>query len=693
MTQYQDDLRLLKKAKRRIQAVLILSYLVICLWPAGMYFLLSQPIFTRPDFFTVLYLLVTLVQMVVWMVIFFVISSGKSWTRHLVLLGCFGEIAFCGWLIYDLTLHPSFIAVYLVWIVLEMVKNFYLLWLYKWLRNSWWSRIFFDHVITLSESERQEQERQQQARKKAAKARVQKEKANQEKAYASRQTSYDQSGHYGQQTNSYQQPNGYRNAPQNTYPQNQPGYGNGNGYPNGNAYPNHNGYANNSYPNSYPANGQTPGYGSQQTGYNQYPAHQPNGYGNASSPAQNGAYPSNGNQVPVEGRPLNFDPSTGQYYDPYTGQVIPTGQPASWPTPDSQPGMSSTSGNYAPQNDAYTNFGSRPDITSRAKPAPAQNGSRNRQAANNAPAKSQPVRVAVKNPVDIEGNSHEEAAARRQKEKENRRQLSSKYPRTAIRMAIVVYGELILFPLIVHLFQNNFVSIDNASVFALNLMFTLCILTGAIWTLPIFFLYLKQPGCKKILWFCVVAQIGVAVFGGMMLKGYYDSDTVRYSMKVFTLFLMLEVLRYGLLIVGIFPAFKLPEIKDDHSASDDDLDDEDLSDYEFELVDEQDPDDQDEDDDYDDSDQDDNAPRSGRRILSIFTHKDQDGEDDGYDDGDDYNDSRNQNQYDHGSYQDSRYDENRYDNGNDEDHYEEEKPSFFSRVFGIHDDVDDDDDE
>lgn len=114
MTQYQDDLRLLKKAKRRIQAVLILSYLVICLWPAGMYFLLSQPIFTRPDFFTVLYLLVTLVQMVVWMVIFFAISSGKSWTRHLVLLGCFGEIAFCGWLIYDLTLHPSFIAVYLV---------------------------------------------------------------------------------------------------------------------------------------------------------------------------------------------------------------------------------------------------------------------------------------------------------------------------------------------------------------------------------------------------------------------------------------------------------------------------------------------------------------------------------------------------------------------------------------------------
>ena len=631
MTQYQDDLRLLKKAKRRIQAVLILSYLVICLWPAGMYFLLSQPIFTRPDFFTVLYLLVTLVQMVVWMVIFFAISSGKSWTRHLVLLGCFLEIAFCGWLIYDLTIHTSFIAVYLVWITLEMVKNFYLLWLYKWLRNSWWSRIFFDHVITLSESERQEQERQaareQQARKKAAKARAQKEKANQEEAYASRQNSYSQQGSYAQPNSSYSQqagyrtqngsPDGYRNVPQSSYPQNQPQQGYGNGYS-----------------SPYPANSQTSGYGSQQTGYSQYSAQMQNGYGNPNYPAQNGAYPSNENQVPLEGRPLNFDPSTGQYYDPYTGQIIPTGQPASWPTPDFQPGMSSANGNYAQPNDPYSNFGSQPDITSRVKSAPAQSGSNSRQSQNNTPAKPQPVRVAVKNPVDIEGNSHEEAAARRQKEKENRRQLSSKYPRMAIRMAIVVYGELILFPLIVHLFQNNFVSIDNTSVFALNLMFTLCILTGAIWTLPIFFLYLKQPGCKKILWFCVVAQIGVAIFGGMMLKGFYDSDTVNYSMKVFTLFLMLEVLRYGLLIVGIFPAFKLPEIKDSHSVSDEDLDDEDLSDYEFELVDEQDPD-QDEEYHDEDTDLNDDAPRSGHRILSIFTNKNQD-----HDQEDPYNDNR-----------------------------------------------------
>ncbi len=652
-SQYQDDLRLLKKAKRRIHAVLILSYLVICLWPAGMYFLLSQPIFTRPDFFTVLYLLVTLVQMVVWMVIFFAVSGGKPWTRSLVLVGTLCEIAFCGWLIYDLTIHTRFIWVYIAWIVLEMVKNFYLLWLYKWLRTSWWAKIYYDHVITLSESERREQERQEQERQAAKRQRqaAQKQKARQQQS----PPVYD----------------GYDSRYQG-YPQANPAYGNGQ----------QQGYS----PNNPMPNGYGPGYSSQASqgygqGYLGYPNNQPSQlYGtNPSDPYnQYPAYPPQpANNIPPTGRPLNYDPNTGQYYDAYTGQVVLLSGNNQYSKPDFQPGTSINQ-NYHPDL-PQTNFGASPDITSRnqvpdqRQSASSSNGRKAGQQA--------PVRVAVKSPVDIEGNSHEEAANRRAQEKENRRQLSSKYPRTAIRMAIVVYGELILFPLIVHLFQNNFVSIDNTSVFALNLMFTLCILTAAIWTLPIFYLYLKQPGCKKILWFCLAAQIGVIAFGGYMLKGYYDSDTMPYSMKVFTLFLMLEVIRYGLLVVGIFPAFKLPEIKDTHSASDEDLDADDYANYEFELVDEQDPN---EEDDYASSEYDDDQDRRNpKRILSIFTHKKGEDDEEGYDEDEDDDNGYGQNQ--NHSYNNPAYsDPNQYDPNADDDEYnedEDDEPSVFSKFF------------
>ncbi len=662
-SQYQDDLRLLKKAKRRIHAVLILSYLVICLWPAGMYFLLSQPIFTRPDFFTVLYLLVTLVQMVVWMVIFFAISGGKPWTRSLVLIGTLCEIAFCGWLIYDLTIHTQFIWVYVVWILLEMVKNFYLLWLYKWLRNSWWAKIYYDHVITLSESERREQERLEKERQAA---RRQKQAAQKQKARKQpSQPVYDD-----YDTGSQRYPNSnpaYGNGQPQGYPSNQMPNGYGQGYSNQPSQGYSQGYS--GYPNHQPAQP----YGTQQADpYSQYPAY-------PQQPASN---------IPPTGRPLNYDPNTGQYYDPYTGQVVPLPGNNPYSVPDFQPGSSVSQNSNA--NLPQTHFGSSPDITSRNQ-APNQRQTANASNTRKA-AQSAPVRVAVKNPVDIEGNSHEEAATRRAQEKENRRQLSSKYPRTAIRMAIVVYGELILFPLIVHLFQNNFVSIDNTSVFALNLMFTLCILTAAIWTLPIFYLYLKQPGCKKILWFCLVAQIGVMAFGGYMLKGYYDSDTMPYSMKVFTLFLMLEVIRYGLLVVGIFPAFKLPEIKDIHSASDEDLDADDYANYEFELVDEHDPNEEDydqyEDDDYASSEyEEDQDHRNPKRILSIFTRKKDDEED--YDE-DEYDDNGYDQNQSHSYNSPSYSDPNQYDPDADYDEYddyeEDDEPSVFSKFFHRTDD-------
>lgn len=508
----QDDLRLLKKAKRRVTITLILSYLILCLWPAAIYFLLGQPIFSRPDHFTVLYLVSMLAQMVIWMVIFFAVSEGKPATRHLFTVGLIGEFAFVAWLIYDMIRNPAFLAVYLIWAALELVKDFYLIWLSGWMKNSWYAKIYFDHTIELSESERQaEAERRRQAarRRAAAKAKAEREARERAEMEARRKKAS---------------------------------------------------YATNAYRQAHP----------QQTASSFY---QPD--------IQQGAPVSNQQGVSSQpAQPYRYDPHTGQPLYPQNQN----GQPAYQP----QQGY--------PNQQTYPNQAGQPVSPAQSQANPQANGNLSVPSfASNPNAKmpqTRPVQPEASTNANADFQTDAELAAQTKlaAEKANRKKLSSAYPRTALRLALVVYGELICFPIGVHIFQNSFVSIDNSSVFAINLMFTLCILTAVVWTLPIFFLYLKQPGVKKMIWGAAAAQLGVLAFGCWVLYGHYKSETVIYSDKVFTLFAMLEVLRYGLLLIGVLPAFRLPEIRDKHTSkilsSPEDSDDV----YEFELIDEEDPD-------------------------------------------------------------------------------------------------------
>ncbi len=68
-------------------------------------------------------------------------------------------------------------------------------------------------------------------------------------------------------------------------------------------------------------------------------------------------------------------------------------------------------------------------------------------------------------PLDMEGNSLESARTRRQLEQEHRRTLSARYPRIALHIAICVFGELILFPALVHIHElpciSLFVYLEN----------------------------------------------------------------------------------------------------------------------------------------------------------------------------------------------------------------------------------------
>lgn len=494
--QIQDDLKLFKKAKHRINAMLVFSYLLLGLWSAAIYFLLSQPLFERPHSFLIYYLTSTLTQMILWMLIFFALSEGKPKLRLLLILGIFGQIGWCGYLIYDMLQNPGFWLLYVIWIAMELVPVCYLLWLRGWLKNSWWARIFFDHVVELEGEEEQILQPHPQA------------------------------------VPIQQNPQGY--AP---------------GQPQGMVY------LNEYYQNGYPQGQTNPGYvqpqsqPSQPWPQNPYQGQVSNGampgYGYPSGPIEQNAYPSQEDDIE-----------------------------STYVTPASS-------------------FAGHPDITQEEVDTFDDQEYKEQPTGKRFPfffKKSQPHEEAQfinqNEPVDFQTDAQVEAQRQYQAARQNAYEVSQSYSQMALRMAVVVYGELILFPILINIFQNHFVSINNSAVFAINLMFTLCILSAVVWTIPIFFLYLKQPGVKKILWGAALCQVGVAAFGLWMLHGYYVSDTVQYSDKVFTYFLMAEVIRYGLLIAGILPAFQLPALQVDYPEFEEGDDD---SDIVLELVAEEDP--------------------------------------------------------------------------------------------------------
>lgn len=547
--QQQNDIRLFKKAKRRVALVLVLTYLVISIWPGAIYFLLGQPIFPRPPQFTLYYLLAMIIEMVVWMLIFFALSSGKPATRYLLIIGILAQFGFVGYLIYSVFLLPEYVLVFGLWAALEMVRNALLLWLNKWIRHSWYAKIFFDKTITVSKHDRRSQKWGKQDRRWQDDQDPYAYNPQQDLRYANQYDGYDDYDRYDPR--GYQDPydqrtddpyyDHYGTSDQNGYDQ----YG----QPYSNAY-NNDDYRYDQYDDRYD-NGYDEGY------VDEYSDRYDNGYDGQTNIAY--AQNSYGYASP------DYDQQNNRYAPPQYSQ------------PDQF--ASQSYDDYSDVNDPYGEYAgqdyySQADIQSTAMEQDLYD--------------QQAVRIKPQAYVDIEGNSIESAQTRRQQELENRRLLSSRYPRIALRIAICVFGELILFPALVHIFQNNFVSIDNTNVFALNLMFTLSILTAAIWTPVIFFLYLKQPGVKKSIYISTLVQIVLIAFGGWMLWQFYKGETITYSNKVFLYFIGLELIRYGILFFVIKPAFELEEI---HKTNDDPYDEFDeqgnpYANYAFEITEE-----------------------------------------------------------------------------------------------------------
>lgn len=267
------------------------------------------------------------------------------------------------------------------------------------------------------------------------------------------------------------------------------------------------------------------------------------------------------------GRWLNHSPSARVYFEkvllvssPEEAGLSPQRQPSSAgqqprqrTVPASRSGQRSSSGSVRPA--AQTAAAQTRPVQSRpVQSRPVQNSGARTAARQSAPAYAGTPRGSVRRPDYHGGIDHpgllEDKSAKA-------------YPRLALRLGAVVYGSLIFFPILVQIFQDMFVSIDNQQVFATRLVFTICIITAVLWTIPIFFLYLKEPFSKSCCWICLGLEIIAAVWFGFQLYGYSHSESVQYAWQVFLYLIVLDAVRLSLLAWAVWPVFTLPAPQQD----------------------------------------------------------------------------------------------------------------------------------
>ena len=120
-------------------------------------------------------------------------------------------------------------------------------------------------------------------------------------------------------------------------------------------------------------------------------------------------------------------------------------------------------------------------------------------------------------------------------------------PQLSIRLGIIIYGELMLFPILIQIFSNLFESLDMQKVFATKDIFMLCIFTAFIWTIPLFYMYYNQKATKKIIACCMLGEIIRIMLYLPKFMGYYQSN--EYSILVFIFFVIIDIIRVAILFI------------------------------------------------------------------------------------------------------------------------------------------------
>ena len=127
-------------------------------------------------------------------------------------------------------------------------------------------------------------------------------------------------------------------------------------------------------------------------------------------------------------------------------------------------------------------------------------------------------------------------------------------PQLSIRLGIIIYGELMLFPILIQIFSNLFESLDMQKVFATKDIFMLCIFTAFIWTIPLFYMYYNQKATKKIVAACMAGEIIRILIYLPVFVGYYKSQ--EYSLRVFIFFIIVDIIRLAILFIFAIKVLK-----------------------------------------------------------------------------------------------------------------------------------------
>lgn len=395
-TSYQDDIKLLKKAKRRIMSAFIMMYAMICLFFFAAYFILNQSFLPQSEFLDMTYITATVISSVTWLVVLFVIDTGKPASKYAYYGATAAQSLFSLWLLWKVYQDPSAWLVWLIWSLLMLAESYFLFRFGHWMFHSYYGKIFFDKTLMVYENE---------------------------------------------------------------------------------------------YPETNPSS-------------NEYRV----------SPAEEEytrVYPSN----PAEAASASRRPDFGS---PQMNQARQADYRISSEKPYRQ--------------DEYADYGYEEEYEDEK------------------PSVLSSIRdKAARHPwlAGIFLMDHKPLT----------------YPRAAIRLGVIVYAEMIIFPILMEVFGFLFKSANGKFSFATSIMFTMCIISAVIWTVPMFFLYLKQHGVRYMIYAGIGIEILVSLFYFSVLKGYYLNPTEDhvYHLSVFLWFALFDAIRYAILIWAIVPILRLPK--------------------------------------------------------------------------------------------------------------------------------------
>lgn len=136
------------------------------------------------------------------------------------------------------------------------------------------------------------------------------------------------------------------------------------------------------------------------------------------------------------------------------------------------------------------------------------------------------------------------------------------YPILAVRLGIVIYGELIVFPILIQLFSDFFISLDGRYLFASRWIFNDCLVSALLWTWSIFFLYLNMKQAKTILGITSLLQVIATAYFMFNLYTIYTGLT-EYPWQVYIYLIILDVIRLAVIFWSFLPIYRLkvPETK------------------------------------------------------------------------------------------------------------------------------------